>query len=44
VSPVRAVFLRRGPWGIRQASDPEAAVADLRIDGLAELPPAIVSL
>ncbi len=33
-----AVFVRRGPWGYVQASWPEAAVADARIESLAELP------
>jgi HAD superfamily hydrolase (TIGR01549 family) len=35
-----AVFIRRGPWGLIQASSPDAASADLRIerlDGLASL-------
>jgi HAD superfamily hydrolase (TIGR01509 family) len=32
-----AVHLRRGPWGYLQADWPEAAVADVRVDGLAEL-------
>jgi FMN phosphatase YigB (HAD superfamily) len=29
-----AVFLRRGPWGAAHASWPQAAEADLRLDGL----------
>ena len=33
-----SVFLRRGPWGVIHARLPEAAEADLVIDGLAELP------
>jgi len=32
------VFVRRGPWGILQAARPEASVARLRVDSLAELP------
>ncbi len=32
-----AVFLRRGPWGLLQASWPEAAAASACIDGLDEL-------
>jgi len=36
-----AVFLRRGPWGHLQATWPEAALADVRIDALAELPEAL---
>jgi HAD superfamily hydrolase (TIGR01549 family) len=36
-----AVFLRRGPWGFAHATKPEASVADIRIDGLDELLPAL---
>jgi len=36
-----AVFLRRGPWGYLQADRPEAALARIRIDSLAELPEAL---
>ena len=35
---MRAIFLRRGPWGIAHARRPEAARADARIDSLVELP------
>lgn len=33
-----AVFIRRGPWGHIHADWPEAAVADLRLESLDELP------
>ena len=36
-----AVFLRRGPWGYLQADRPEAALARIRIDSLADLPAAL---
>jgi len=39
-----SVFLRRGPWGLVQARWPEASLAALRIDSLAELPDALASL
>jgi FMN phosphatase YigB (HAD superfamily) len=39
-----AVFLRRGPWGYLQADRPEAALARIRIDSLADLPEALVQL
>jgi HAD superfamily hydrolase (TIGR01549 family) len=32
------VFIRRGPWGLVHAGRPEAASADITIDGLAQLP------
>jgi HAD superfamily hydrolase (TIGR01509 family) len=35
------VFLRRGPWGFAQATKPEASRADIQINGLAELLPAL---
>jgi FMN phosphatase YigB (HAD superfamily) len=35
---MRAVFVRRGPWGFIHATWPEVAEADHRIDTLAELP------
>jgi HAD superfamily hydrolase (TIGR01549 family) len=35
-----AVFVRRGPWGYLQAERPEAAIARVRVDSLAELPDA----
>lgn len=41
---MRAVFVRRGPWGVVHAGWPEAARADLRLDGLAELPDALETL
>jgi HAD superfamily hydrolase (TIGR01509 family) len=36
-----AIHLRRGPWGLIQASWPEAAQAAIRIESLAELPSAL---
>ncbi|HEY3796746.1 MAG TPA: HAD family hydrolase [Caulobacteraceae bacterium] len=39
-----AVFLRRGPWGVLHAASPEAALADLRLDTLAQLPLALEAL
>jgi HAD superfamily hydrolase (TIGR01509 family) len=36
-----AIHLRRGPWGFLQATWPEASQADLRIDSLADLLPAL---
>jgi FMN phosphatase YigB (HAD superfamily) len=38
---LRTAFIRRGPWGFIHAQRPEVAQADLRIDSLAELRPAI---
>ena len=38
------VFLRRGPWGLAHAAWPEASLAALRIESLAELPEALASL
>ena len=35
------VFIRRGPWGHLHALRPEAARADVRIDSLDELLPAL---
>jgi len=35
------VFLRRGPWGVIQAADPEVSRANLRLESLAELPEAL---
>jgi HAD superfamily hydrolase (TIGR01509 family) len=35
---MRAVFLRRGPWGVAHARRPEVSRADARIDSLVELP------
>lgn len=37
-SGMTGVLLRRGPWGFRDAVSREAAGADVRIDGLDELP------
>jgi hypothetical protein len=39
-----SVFLRRGPWGFAHALRPEAGLADLRVDSLAELPEALAAL
>jgi HAD superfamily hydrolase (TIGR01662 family) len=39
-----AVFLRRGPWGAIHAARPDMAAADLRIEGLDELPAAFSRL
>jgi HAD superfamily hydrolase (TIGR01509 family) len=36
-----AVHVRRGPWGFVHATWPEAAEADVRLDGLAALPDAM---
>jgi HAD superfamily hydrolase (TIGR01662 family) len=38
---MRTVLLRRGPWGYLHAARPEAAEADLVLDGLAGLPAAL---
>ncbi len=38
---MKAVFIRRGPWGVLQADWPEAARAHARIESLAELPEAL---
>lgn len=35
---MKAIFVRRGPWGYIQANWPEAQKATLRIEGLSELP------
>jgi FMN phosphatase YigB (HAD superfamily) len=37
------VFIRRGPWGVAQASWPEAREADVRLETLAELPAALAA-
>lgn len=34
---MRTAFIRRGPWGFIHARRPEARLADLRLDSLAEL-------
>jgi FMN phosphatase YigB (HAD superfamily) len=39
-----AVFLRRGPWGVIQATWPDVGEADLRIESLDELPDALSGL
>ena len=39
-----AVFLRRGPWGVIQATWPDVREADLRIESLDELPGALSRL
>ena len=39
-----AVFLRRGPWALLHAHRPEASIARLRIESLAELPEALRGL
>jgi len=39
-----AVFVRRGPWALLHAHRPEASVARLTIDSLAELPEALRGL
>ena len=36
------VFVRREPWGVIHATWPEAARAHLRLEGLLELPDAMV--
>ena len=36
-----AVFLRRGPWGVIQATWPDVGEADLRLESLDELPDAL---
>jgi FMN phosphatase YigB (HAD superfamily) len=44
IAGMRTAFLRRGPWGLVQAAWPEAARADIRIDSLDELLPALRAL
>ncbi|MBS0640657.1 MAG: HAD family hydrolase [Acetobacteraceae bacterium] len=41
---LRAVFLRRGPWGWMHAERPEIEQADLRLDSLLDLPDRLNSL
>ncbi|GLW07817.1 hypothetical protein Misp01_29470 [Microtetraspora sp. NBRC 13810] len=41
---MRTALLRRGPWGYLHAERPQAAEADLVIDGLADLLPALRAL
>jgi FMN phosphatase YigB (HAD superfamily) len=38
-----SVLIRRGPWGYIHARRPEAALADIRIESLAGLPPALAA-
>jgi FMN phosphatase YigB (HAD superfamily) len=38
------VFLRRGPWGYLHADRPEASLARIRLDSLAELPERLAAL
>ena len=38
------VFLRRGPWAKVHAGRPEAALADITVDTLSDLPDAIARL
>ena len=38
-----AVFVRRGPWGYLHAHRPEASLARVRVDSLAELPDALAA-
>ncbi len=39
-----AVFLRRGPWGVIHARRPEATQADLRLESLDALVPALTAI
>jgi HAD superfamily hydrolase (TIGR01549 family) len=41
---MRTVLLRRGPWGHLHAERPDAALADVVTDSLAELPAALLDL
>jgi HAD superfamily hydrolase (TIGR01549 family) len=41
---MRTALLRRGPWGHLHAERPDAALADVVVDSLAELPDVLVSL
>jgi HAD superfamily hydrolase (TIGR01509 family) len=41
---MRTAFLRRGPWGYLHAQRPEVAMADLRLESLAELAEAFTHL
>ena len=38
---LKTVFIKRGPWGYIHADSDAARLADLRIDSLSELPPAL---
>jgi HAD superfamily hydrolase (TIGR01549 family) len=41
---LRTVLLRRGPWGYLHAERPDAALADVVVDSLTELPDVLVNL
>ena len=41
---LRTVLLRRGPWGHLHAERPDAALADVVVDSLAELPDVVLNL
>ena len=41
---MRTVFVRRGPWGLLHSRKPEALTADLRVDDLKSLVPALLAL
>ena len=41
---MRTVLLRRGPWGHLHAERPDASLADVVVDSLAELPDVVVNL
>jgi len=41
---MRAVFIRRGPWGWMHAEKPDIAQADIRLDSLLDLPERLQSL
>jgi HAD superfamily hydrolase (TIGR01549 family) len=41
---MRTALLRRGPWGYLHAERPDAALADVVVDSLAELPDVLVNL
>ncbi|MCF8605832.1 HAD hydrolase-like protein [Gordonia sp. HY442] len=34
---LRTAFIRRGPWGFVHSTQPEANIADLQLDSLAQL-------
>ena len=41
---MRAVFVRRGPWGWMHAERPEIELADIRLDSLLDLPDRLAAL
>ena len=41
---MRTVMLRRGPWGHLHAERPDASLADVVVESLAELPAVLVNL